>query len=236
MAGDHRLARQTLEDGRRRLTDLRLQVWLANFAQTSGPVYELAGAIPEADQEYRASREALRRLPSMCGFLSTVAALHARMLIRAGRVSELATPWRRRLPRLSPTTRSPSCTSRTRARCWPRAPATSKQHRLPGRRVGDLRGRGVPHRGSRNPGRGRGGGPRSRGRGCRGALPEPGCAPPSTQGQPRPRRIPEGLAPATPRALTPRPGRPQRDRVRCREPDRCPVRQVTASDPATAAS
>ena len=88
MAGEHRLARQLLEDGRRRLTDLRLQLRLANLAQTSGPVHELAGAIPEADQEYRASREALRRLPSWNGFLSTVAALHARMLIRAGRVGQ----------------------------------------------------------------------------------------------------------------------------------------------------
>jgi class 3 adenylate cyclase/tetratricopeptide (TPR) repeat protein len=72
---------------RQHLAEVGLGLFLANLAQSTGYVAELAGDLDAAEREYERSRDDLVALGES-SYLSTVAGLHARLLARRGRPAE----------------------------------------------------------------------------------------------------------------------------------------------------
>lgn len=83
MCGRFADARRVAEMARTDLEAVGQIVFLANLAQSTGRVEELAGDTAAAAREYARSRAALRALGE-AAYLSTVAGLHARLLARDG--------------------------------------------------------------------------------------------------------------------------------------------------------
>jgi class 3 adenylate cyclase/tetratricopeptide (TPR) repeat protein len=74
-------------EARQHLADVGLQLFLANLAQSTGHVAELAGDLDAAEREYERSCAALETLGESA-YLSTVAGLHARLLARRGKSAQ----------------------------------------------------------------------------------------------------------------------------------------------------
>jgi len=77
-------------EARQHLTEVGLGLFLANLAQSTGHVAELAGDLDAAEREYQRSCDDLQALGES-SYLSTVAGLHARLLARRGRPMEALT-------------------------------------------------------------------------------------------------------------------------------------------------
>ena len=71
-------------EARQHLAEVGLGLFLANLAQSTGHVAELAGDLDAAEREYQRSCDDLQALGES-SYLSTVAGLHARLLARRGR-------------------------------------------------------------------------------------------------------------------------------------------------------
>jgi ATP/maltotriose-dependent transcriptional regulator MalT len=84
MCGRFDQARSIGADARQHLADVGHGLFLANLAQSTGHVEELAGDLEAAEREYARSCTDLGALGES-SYLSTVAGLHARLLARLGR-------------------------------------------------------------------------------------------------------------------------------------------------------
>jgi class 3 adenylate cyclase/tetratricopeptide (TPR) repeat protein len=84
MRGRFERARAIGADSRQHLADVGHRLWLANLAQSTARVEELAGDLDAAELEYALSRAALEELGES-SYLSTVAGMHARLLARRGK-------------------------------------------------------------------------------------------------------------------------------------------------------
>jgi len=84
MCGRFDRARAIGADARQHLAEVGHGLFLANLAQSTGHVEELAGDLDAAEAEYARSRADLEALGES-SYLSTVAGLHARLLARRGR-------------------------------------------------------------------------------------------------------------------------------------------------------
>jgi tetratricopeptide (TPR) repeat protein len=84
MCGRFDQARITGDDARQHLADVGHRLFLANLAQSTGHVEELAGDLDAAEQEYVRSCSDLQALGESA-YLSTVAGMHARLLARRGK-------------------------------------------------------------------------------------------------------------------------------------------------------
>jgi class 3 adenylate cyclase len=84
MCGRFEQARSIGADARQHLADVGHGLFLANLAQSTGHVEELAGDLAAAEREYARSCTDLGALGESA-YLSTVAGLHARVLARRGR-------------------------------------------------------------------------------------------------------------------------------------------------------
>ena len=87
MCGRFDQAHQLAADCRLHLAEVGHGLFLANLAQSSGHVEELAGDLDAAEREYQRSVADLERLGESA-YLSTVAGLHARLLARRGKRAE----------------------------------------------------------------------------------------------------------------------------------------------------
>jgi class 3 adenylate cyclase len=87
MCGRFGQARLTGADARQHLADVGHRLFLANLAQSTGHVEELAGDLEAAEREYARSCTDLSALGES-SYLSTVAGLHARLLARLGRADQ----------------------------------------------------------------------------------------------------------------------------------------------------
>jgi class 3 adenylate cyclase/tetratricopeptide (TPR) repeat protein len=87
MCGRFGRARAIGAVARQHLAEVGLGMFLANLAQSTGHVAELAGDLDAAEREYERSRDDLIALGES-SYLSTVAGLHARLLARRGRPAE----------------------------------------------------------------------------------------------------------------------------------------------------
>jgi len=74
-------------EARQHLTEVGLGLFLANLAQSTGHVEELAGDLDAAEREYARSCADLQALGES-SYLSTVAGMHARLLARRGKRSQ----------------------------------------------------------------------------------------------------------------------------------------------------
>ena len=74
-------------EARRDLAEVGLGLFLANLAQSTGHVAELAGELDAAEREYERSCDDLGALGESA-YLSTVAGLHARLLARRGKLAQ----------------------------------------------------------------------------------------------------------------------------------------------------
>ena len=83
MCGRFDQARAIGADARQHLADVGHGLFLANLAQSTGHVEELAGDLEAAEREYARSCTDLSALGES-SYLSTVAGLHARLLARLG--------------------------------------------------------------------------------------------------------------------------------------------------------
>ena len=92
MCGRIDLARLLGHKARQDLEAVGHWVFLANLAQSTGYVEELAGDTRAANREYADSCEALDRLGEV-SYLSTVAGMRARLLARVGRVADARAAW-----------------------------------------------------------------------------------------------------------------------------------------------
>jgi ATP/maltotriose-dependent transcriptional regulator MalT len=84
MCGRFDRARAVGADARQHLAEVGHGLFLANLAQSTGHVEELAGDLDAAEAEYARSCTDLEALGES-SYLSTVAGLHARLLARHGR-------------------------------------------------------------------------------------------------------------------------------------------------------
>lgn len=84
MCGRFEQARSIGADARHHLADVGHGLFLANLAQSTGHVEELAGDLEAAEREYARSSADLSALGES-SYLSTVAGTHARLLARLGR-------------------------------------------------------------------------------------------------------------------------------------------------------
>ena len=84
MCGRFDQARSIGADARQHLADVGHGLFLANLAQSTGHVEELAGDLEAAEREYARSCTDLGALGES-SYLSTVAGMHARLLARLGR-------------------------------------------------------------------------------------------------------------------------------------------------------
>jgi class 3 adenylate cyclase/tetratricopeptide (TPR) repeat protein len=84
MCGRFDQARATGRDARQHLADVGHRLFLANLAQSTGHVEELAGDLASAEAEYAWSTAELQAIRES-SYLSTVAGLHARLLARRGK-------------------------------------------------------------------------------------------------------------------------------------------------------
>jgi hypothetical protein len=89
MCGRFAEARAVAAAAKADLAAVGQRIWLANIAQSTGYLEELAGDLDAAELEYERSTEALRSLGERA-FLSTVAGLHARLLARRRRFAAAA--------------------------------------------------------------------------------------------------------------------------------------------------
>jgi class 3 adenylate cyclase/tetratricopeptide (TPR) repeat protein len=87
MCGRFDQARVTSSDARQHLGDVGHGLFLANLAQSTGHVEELARDLDAAEDEYARSCTDLQALGES-GYLSTVAGLHARLLGRRGKFAQ----------------------------------------------------------------------------------------------------------------------------------------------------
>jgi class 3 adenylate cyclase/tetratricopeptide (TPR) repeat protein len=87
MCGRFSQARAIGTDARRHLAEVGHGLFLANLAQSTGHVEELAGDLDAAEREYARSCADLEILGES-SYLSTVAGLHARLLARRGKLAE----------------------------------------------------------------------------------------------------------------------------------------------------
>src|SRR5262249_26664045 len=87
MCGRFAQARAIGADARQHLAEVGHGLFLANLAQSTGYVEELAGDLDAAEAEYARSCADLQALGES-SYLSTVAGLHARLLARLGRLSQ----------------------------------------------------------------------------------------------------------------------------------------------------
>ncbi|HJY54760.1 MAG TPA: adenylate/guanylate cyclase domain-containing protein [Streptosporangiaceae bacterium] len=87
MCGRFAQARAIGAEARQHLADVGLGLFLANLAQSTGHIAELAGDLDAAEREYERSCGDLQALGES-SYLSTVAGLHARLLARRGRPTE----------------------------------------------------------------------------------------------------------------------------------------------------
>jgi tetratricopeptide (TPR) repeat protein len=83
MCGRFDRARAIGTDARRHLAEVGHGLWLANLAQSTGHVEELAGELDAAEREYEQSCADLEARGES-SYLSTVAGMHARLLARRG--------------------------------------------------------------------------------------------------------------------------------------------------------
>ena len=90
MCGRFDQARVTGGDARQHLADVGHGLFLANLAQSTGHVEELAGDLDAAEEEYARSCADLQALGES-SYLSTVAGLHARLLTRRGKLAQART-------------------------------------------------------------------------------------------------------------------------------------------------
>ena len=74
-------------EARQQLAEVGLGLFLANLAQSTGHVAELAGELDAAEREYERSCDDLGALGESA-YLSTVAGLHARLLARRGKLAQ----------------------------------------------------------------------------------------------------------------------------------------------------
>ena len=86
MCGRFDQARAIGADARQHLAEVGHRLFLANLAQSTGHVEELAGDLDAAEREYARSCADLEALGESA-YLSTVAGLHARLLARRGRTA-----------------------------------------------------------------------------------------------------------------------------------------------------
>src|SRR5262249_62293536 len=87
MCGRFAQARAVGAAARQHLAEVGHGLFLANLAQSTGYVEELAGDLDAAEAEYARSCADLQALGES-SYLSTVAGLHARLLARLGRLSQ----------------------------------------------------------------------------------------------------------------------------------------------------
>lgn len=87
MCGRFGQAKAIGTEARQHLAEVGLRLFLANLAQSTGHVAELAGDLDAAEREYQRSCDDLDALGES-SYLSTVAGLHARLLARRGRATE----------------------------------------------------------------------------------------------------------------------------------------------------
>ena len=87
MCGRFGQARAICTEAREHLAEVGLGLFLANLAQSTGHVAELAGDLDAAEREYERSCDDLEALGES-SYLSTVAGLHARLLARRGKPAE----------------------------------------------------------------------------------------------------------------------------------------------------
>ena len=87
MCGRFAQARAIGAEARQHLAEVGLGLFLANLAQSTGHIAELAGDLDAAEREYERSCGDLQALGES-SYLSTVAGLHARLLARRGRPTE----------------------------------------------------------------------------------------------------------------------------------------------------
>jgi tetratricopeptide (TPR) repeat protein len=87
MCGRFGQARAIGAEARQHLAEVGLGLFLANLAQSTGHVAELAGDLDAAEREYERSCDDLKALGES-SYLSTVAGLHARLLARRGKPVE----------------------------------------------------------------------------------------------------------------------------------------------------
>jgi class 3 adenylate cyclase/tetratricopeptide (TPR) repeat protein len=87
MCGRFDLARAIGADARQHLAEVGHGLFLANLAQSTGHVEELAGDLDAAEREYVRSCADLQALGES-SYLSTVAGMHARLLARRGKPTQ----------------------------------------------------------------------------------------------------------------------------------------------------
>ena len=87
MCGRFAQARAIGADARQHLAEVGHGLFLANLAQSTGHVEELAGDLDTAEREYERSTADLEALGES-SYLSTVAGLHARLLARRGQPAQ----------------------------------------------------------------------------------------------------------------------------------------------------
>jgi class 3 adenylate cyclase/tetratricopeptide (TPR) repeat protein len=87
MCGRFGQARAIGAEARQHLAEVGLRLFLANLAQSTGHVAELAGDLDAAEREYQRSCDDLEALGDR-SYLSTVAGLYARLLARRGKPAE----------------------------------------------------------------------------------------------------------------------------------------------------
>jgi class 3 adenylate cyclase/tetratricopeptide (TPR) repeat protein len=87
MCGRFGQARAIGAEARQHLAEVGLGLFLANLAQSTGHVAELAGDLDAAEREYERSCDDLKALGES-SYLSTVAGLHSRLLARRGKPAE----------------------------------------------------------------------------------------------------------------------------------------------------
>jgi hypothetical protein len=87
MCGRFDLARAIGADARQHLAEVGHGLFLANLAQSTGHVEELAGDLDAAEREYAGSCADLQALGES-SYLSTVAGLYARLLARRGKPAQ----------------------------------------------------------------------------------------------------------------------------------------------------
>jgi tetratricopeptide (TPR) repeat protein len=87
MCGRFDRARAIGADARQHLAEVGHGLFLANLAQSTGHVEELAGDLDTAEREYKRSTADLEALGES-SYLSTVAGLHARLLARRGQPAQ----------------------------------------------------------------------------------------------------------------------------------------------------
>jgi class 3 adenylate cyclase/tetratricopeptide (TPR) repeat protein len=87
MCGRFDQARAIGADARQHLAEVGHRLFLANLAQSTGHIEEIAGDLDAAEREYEQSAADLEALGESA-YLSTVAGLHARLLARRGRPAQ----------------------------------------------------------------------------------------------------------------------------------------------------